>query len=197
MIKNTSPPLGSEPPTIDGFTFVRPIGSGSTANVYLYRQLDRNRPVAVKVGNVARHPQASARIAHEAHILGLLPQHPHILPLLAMGTAGPGLNYLVFEYASGGNCHSLLRTRETSCADMLRLGVKLADALCAVHRAGIVHRDIKPGNVLITAAGEPVLADFGTASAFTGQTMPAIRFPGRHRNRLRIASHAKAPTCIP
>ena len=47
MIKNTSPPLGSEPPTIDGFTFVRPIGSGSTANVYLYRQLDRNRPVAV------------------------------------------------------------------------------------------------------------------------------------------------------
>lgn len=163
MIKNTSPPLGSEPPTIDGFTFVRPIGSGSTANVYLYRQLDRNRPVAVKVGNVARHPQASARIAHEAHILGLLPQHPHILPLLAMGTAGPGLNYLVFEYASGGNCHSLLRTRETSCADMLRLGVKLADALCAVHRAGIVHRDIKPGNVLITAAGEPVLADFGTA----------------------------------
>ena len=113
MIKNTSPPLGSEPPTIDGFTFVRPIGSGSTANVYLYRQLDRNRPVAVKVGNVARHPQASARIAHEAHILGLLPQHPHILPLLAMGTAGPGLNYLVFEYASGGNCHSLLRTRET------------------------------------------------------------------------------------
>ncbi len=168
MIKNTSPPLGSEPPTIDGFTFVRPIGSGSTANVYLYRQLDRNRPVAVKVGNVARHPQASARIAHEAHILGLLPQHPHILPLLAMGAAGPGLNYLVFEYASGGNCHSLLRTRETSCADMLRLGVKLADALCVVHRAGIVHRDIKPGNVLITAAGEPMLADFGTACSIYG-----------------------------
>lgn len=85
-----------------------------------------------------------------------------------MGTAGPGLNYLVFEYASGGNCHSLLRTRETSCADMLRLGVKLADALCAVHRVGIVHRDIKPGNVLITAAGEPVLADFGTACSIYG-----------------------------
>ena len=50
MIKNTSPPLGSEPPTIDGFTFVRPIGSGSTANVYLYRQLDRNRDLYLYFG---------------------------------------------------------------------------------------------------------------------------------------------------
>ncbi len=85
MIKNTSPPLGSEPPTIDGFTFVRPIGSGSTANVYLYRQLDRNRPVAVKVGNVARHPQASARIAHEAHILGCCRSTLTFFPCLRWG----------------------------------------------------------------------------------------------------------------
>lgn len=168
MIKNTSPPLAAEPPSIDGFTFVRPIGSGSTSNVYLYRQSGRERPVAVKVGNVARDARAAARIIHESNMLGHLPKHPNILPMLAMGTAGHGANYLVFEYASGGSYGKLLRTRTLTCGEMLDLGVTLADALCVVHRAGVVHRDIKPGNVLIGDAGEPLLADFGIACSVYG-----------------------------
>lgn len=168
MIKNTSPPLTAEPPTISGFTFVRPIGSGSTSNVYLYRQSGRERPVAVKVGNVARDAKASSRIIHESNMLGHLPRHPNILPMLAMGTAVHGANYLVFEYASGGSYGKLLRTRTLTCGEMLDLGVTLADTLCAVHRAGVVHRDIKPGNVLIGDAGEPMLADFGIACSVYG-----------------------------
>lgn len=168
MIKNTSPPLAAEPPAIDGFTFVRPIGSGSTSDVYLYRQSGRERPVAIKVGNVARDARAARRIIHESNMLGLVPRHPNILPMLAMGTAGHGEHYLVFEYACGGSYGKLLRTRTLTCGQMLDLGVTLADTLCVAHRAGVVHRDIKPGNVLIGDAGEPMLADFGIACSVYG-----------------------------
>lgn len=168
MIKNTSPPLAYRAPNIDGFTFVRHVGSGSTANVHLYRESDPDRPVAVKVGNVARDAQAPAFMLREADMMARLPEHPNILPLLALGTAGDGSDYLVFEYAPGGSYRKLLHERVLSCAETLDLGAKLADALCAAHRAGVLHRDIKPSNVLIRAGGEPALGDFGIACSVYG-----------------------------
>nr|WP_236027993.1 serine/threonine-protein kinase [Bifidobacterium pongonis] len=176
MIKNTSPPLACRPPSIDGLTFVRHVGSGSTANVHLYRESDPDRLLAVKVGDDAR-AHAPACILREADMMARLPEHPNILPLLALGTASDGSDYLVFEYASGGNYRELLRKRALSYGEALDLGIKLAGALCAAHRAGVLHRDIKPSNVLIRADGEPALADFGIACSVYGDGRVGYSIP--------------------
>jgi len=155
--------LPSQPPVLPGFSFVRVLGSGGFADVFLYEQDSPRRQVAVKVmlaeyvtGEVRRMFQA------EADLMAQLSSHPSILTVYESGVAADGRPYLVMELCSPVIGQEY-REKPLPVADVLRIGVKVASAVETAHRAGVLHRDIKPSNILMTAYGNPVLSDFGIA----------------------------------
>lgn len=166
------------PPRLPGYDFKRRIGSGATSIVYLYRQRMPDRDVAVKVSRTVLDPYAAARYRIEAECLARLSSHPAILPIHAVGVTDDGHGYLVLGYAPFGSYRERCRRRPLSADQTLDLGIVLTGALYAAHRAGIVHRDVKPSNVLIDAQDAPVLADFGIAASMyrsdhaTGHSAP-------------------------
>ncbi|MEN9935255.1 MAG: hypothetical protein RLZZ387_1834 [Chloroflexota bacterium] len=138
------------------------IGRGGAATVYRARQTSLGRDVAVKVLRRDADPQFAARFAREARAIAAL-QHPNILPVYDFGEHGD-LQYLVMRYVEGGRTlRDALAAGPLDPADALRLMVRLLDALGESHARGVVHRDIKPGNVLLPAPDWPLLADFGIA----------------------------------
>lgn len=166
-----------QPPRLAGYSYVRVLGHGSTATVYLYRQQGIERDVAVKVSV----EQVDGRIADafraEARAMAALPSHPSILSTYDAGVTDDGRYYLVFEYAPGGTLKDVLCDHVLDVPHMLSMGVHLAGAVATAHRAGIVHRDIKTSNVLITGQQLPALADFGIAvtaydHSSTGYSLP-------------------------
>lgn len=173
-MKNIDIPVA---PRIDGFTFVRVLGAGSTANVYLYRHVTTSRLAAIKVSRKSLDPAVAARLATEADMMAQLSSHPHILSIYDTGITSEGLRYIITEYAPGGTYQQLTQAQPLTCEQMLDLGVKLCGALADAHRAGVIHHDIKPSNILIDANSLPALADFGISSTiydkrFTGYSLP-------------------------
>ena len=142
----------------------REIGHGGMATVYLARDQKHRRPVAVKVfqADLARSVEAT-RFLREIEITANL-QHPHILPLHDSGEF-EGLVYYVMPYVAGESLRDRLeRERPLPVPDVVRLARDVADALDYAHRRGVVHRDIKPGNILLEE-GQAIVADFGIARA--------------------------------
>lgn len=164
-------------PRINGFSFVCALGAGATANVYLYRQVATSCLAAIKVSLESIEPAVAARLSKEADMMAQLSDHPYILPVYGTGVTAKGLRYIIVKYAPGGTYQELVQTQPLTCEQMLDLGVKLCGALADAHRAGIIHHDIKPSNILITASKLPALADFGISSTvydkrFTGYSLP-------------------------
>src|SRR5271169_1259473 len=96
--------------------------------------------------------------------MGRLTGHPNIVGVLQVGETQSGYAYLVMQYHRQGSLEARIRRLGPLGVDeVLRLGVKMAGALEAAHRVGIVHRDVKPANILVTDYGEPALSDFGIA----------------------------------
>ncbi len=162
-----------DPPQIPGYDFIRRLGSGSEATVYLYRQLSSTRQVAVKVSDRPWDPHMAA----QSDFLASIGPHPHILPVFDSGMTDDGNGYTISEFASGGSYANFLRSATLSAEQMLELGVNLASAVFTAHRKGVIHRDIKPSNVLINGQGVPMLADFGIAASVyehhgTGYSLP-------------------------
>ncbi|MEE1297053.1 MAG: serine/threonine-protein kinase [Bifidobacterium sp.] len=151
-------------PELEGYTYLRDLGSGTTATVHLYLQHGTDRQVAIKVSKARLDPKAGARFRTEANFMARLSAHPYILSIHETGVTADGRSYIVFEYAPQGNMKDLLRQRTYDADEVLDMGIALASALATAHRAGIVHRDIKTSNVLITSQGLPALADFGIAT---------------------------------
>lgn len=152
-------------PELDGYEFEETLDSGATAVVYRYRQIVADRDVAVKVSKKRLEPDAAERFRKETTFMARLSAHPYILPVYQAGVTSNGRSFLVVEYAPNGSLKDRIAQGTLNADDMLDMGINLASALAAAHREGIVHRDIKPGNVLITAQGLPALADFGIASS--------------------------------
>ncbi len=153
------------PPRIPGYHHLRDLGRGGFSNVYLYEQEMPARQVAVKVLRIdpldARQRTA---FTAEANTMALL-EHPNIVPVLAAAFTGEGQPYLVMTYCPDGDLAHRVRTRPLSLADALRTGIQLASAVETAHRAGVLHRDVKPANVLFRRDGTPALTDFGIALA--------------------------------
>jgi Tol biopolymer transport system component len=148
----------------DRYAIKREVGRGGMAVVFLAEDLKHHRQVALKV----LHPELTAtlgaeRFLHEIEIIAGL-QHPHILPLYDSGEA-EGLLYYVMPYAEGESLRQRLdREKQLAVDESVRIAVEVADGLDYAHQRGVVHRDIKPGNILLSAR-HAVIADFGIARA--------------------------------
>ena len=146
-----------------GFDDAEEIGRGGFGIVYRCIQAELDRTVAVKV-LTADLEENRERFVREQRAMGRLTGHPNIVGVLQVGRTDTGYPYLVMTYYRRGSLDARIRRDgPLPLAEVLRLGVKLVGALETAHRAEILHRDIKPGNILYTDYGEPALSDFGIA----------------------------------
>src|SRR5574341_778776 len=141
------------------------IGQGGMGEVYRGRDTQTGRTVAIKSLKsdlLVAQPDMLERFEREGEILRKL-NHPSIVKMLDT-VHSDDRHYLVMEYVEGGALADLLKKQpQLPVARVLEIALDLADALTRAHRLGVVHRDIKPGNVLLAADGTPRLTDFGTA----------------------------------
>ncbi len=152
-----------------GFDDAREIGRGGFGVVYRCTQIGLDRTVAVKVLTTDLDEENRARFFREQRAMGRLTGHPNIVGVLQVGATDTGRPYLVMPYHSQGSVDTRIRRQGPfSVEEVLRLGVKMAGALETAHRAGILHRDVKPANILLTDYGEPALTDFGIAHITDG-----------------------------
>ncbi|MDX2139787.1 MAG: serine/threonine-protein kinase [Chloroflexota bacterium] len=144
------------------------LGRGGMATVYKGYQADIDRHVAVKV--LPPQPEQDKafieRFKLEARTIARL-QHPHILPLYDYGDEN-GVLYLVTAFATGGSLDDIIKKERLSLTQIERILRQVTTALDYAHRQGIIHRDIKPGNILLDNEGNALLADFGIVKLLTG-----------------------------
>src|ERR1700684_3988924 len=140
------------------YRLVRLIGRGGMSDVYEALDVQTGISVAVKVVR-SGDPEFVRRLAHEARALESF-EHPGLVRLYDTGLAGDQA-YLVMEYVEAITLAESLRRGPLAAKDVAALGVSLADALAYVHERGIVHRDVKPSNILISRGGDVKLGDFG------------------------------------
>ncbi|MDI9915490.1 protein kinase [Rhodococcus sp. IEGM 1379] len=152
-----------------GFEDAQEIGRGGFGVVYRCLQSSLDRIVAVKVLTGDFDSENLARFLREQRAMGRLTGHPNIVHVLSVGAISSGRPYIVMPYHPQGSLAArTLSGNPLDCGAVLRLGVKVAGALETAHRLGIIHRDVKPANILLTDYGEPELADFGIAHLTTG-----------------------------
>ena len=147
------------------YAIERELGEGGMATVYLADDLKHERKVALKV----LKPELAAVVGAERFLTEIKTtaklQHPNILPLFDSGEAD-GLVYYVMPYVEGESLREKLdREKQLGVDDSVAITQKVADALDYAHEHGVVHRDIKPGNILLSERGEPLVADLGIALA--------------------------------
>ncbi|BDI22026.1 serine/threonine-protein kinase [Herbiconiux sp. L3-i23] len=159
--------LPSTPPTLPGFSYVRALGSGGFADVFLYEQNMPRRQVAVKVMlSEVVNEQVRQMFQAEANLMAQLSTHPSILTVYQASVSSDGRPYLVMELCSAA-LSERYRREPIPVPEVLRVAIKIASAVETAHRAGVLHRDIKPSNILTTAYGHPVLSDFGIAATLS------------------------------
>lgn len=158
-------------PAIEGYSGLRLIGRGGFSEVYTAHQERFARTVAVKVITAELSDSGQRRFRREQAAAGQLDGHPHIIRVYESGFTAAGQPYLTMEHHPQGSLSARVHQQgPMPLAEVLSTGVKLACALDAAHRRGIVHRDVKPQNVLISPFVGPVLADFGIAALDDGRT---------------------------
>nr|WP_271212180.1 protein kinase [Rhodococcus wratislaviensis]GLK38582.1 hypothetical protein GCM10017611_54490 [Rhodococcus wratislaviensis] len=147
-----------------GFDDAREIGRGGFGVVYRCTQSALDRAVAVKVLSGDLDDESRARFLREQRAMGRLTGHPNVVSVLEVGVTPSGLPFLVMPYHPQDSLDARIRRQgPLTVTEALRLGVKMAGALETAHRFGIVHRDVKPSNILLTDYAEPALTDFGIA----------------------------------
>jgi len=165
--------------TIAHYRVLEPLGSGGMGEVFRAHDLHLDRDVAVKVllrGSLT-DPTARERFRREAHVLSRL-SHPGVATIFDFDTQD-GVDFLVMEYVPGGTLHSRLQKGPLTLEEVTRIGAEIGDALEAAHRLGFLHRDLKPGNVVLTSEGTPKILDFGLAGLLhASQTMTDLTRAG-------------------
>ncbi|MGH9866579.1 MAG: protein kinase domain-containing protein [Candidatus Polarisedimenticolia bacterium] len=155
------------------YEILSPLGAGGMGEVYRARDTRLDRTVALKV--LATHLSSSTesrqRFEREARAVSSL-SHPHICTLYDVGNQD-GIDYLVMEYLEGETLDARLQRGPLSTSEMLACATEVADALDRAHRQGMVHRDLKPGNIMLTKAGAKLL-DFGLARTLETRAPSAL-----------------------
>lgn len=154
------------PRQIPGYQLLGRLGAGAMATVYKARQLSLDRVVAVKIlpKKYSQMPEFVERFYAEGRAAAKL-NHPNIVAALDVGRRGDA-HYFIMEYVEGHTVHEhLIKEGPYTEADALAIAIQIAKALNHAHQAGLIHRDVKPKNILITSKGIAKLADMGLARA--------------------------------
>ncbi len=146
------------------YEIVAPLGAGGMGEVYRARDTRLDRTVAVKIlpSHLSDKPEAKERFEREARAISSL-NHPNICHLYDVGEQD-GTSYLVMEYLEGETLADRLGKGPLPLPQVLKTGVEICDGLEKAHRSGVVHRDLKPGNIMLTKTGAKLM-DFGLAKA--------------------------------
>jgi serine/threonine protein kinase len=149
--------------TLGQYKLEAPLGKGGMASVYRAYQASMDRYVAIKVmtPEIADDPNFVERFQREARTIGRL-EHPHILPVIDFGVSD-GIYYIVMRYMDGGSLDDRLRQRRLRVDEIVHYLDQIASALDYAHQRGVIHRDLKPNNVLLDRANNCYLTDFGIA----------------------------------
>jgi serine/threonine protein kinase len=160
----TDTPPGRLPlPVVPGLTDLSVFARGGYATVYRATQLSVGREVAVKVENRTLDTERDQRrFLREARAAGRMSSHPHVVDLFDAGVTADQHPYLIMELCDGSYADRM-KTSPLTAIEARDIGVKIADALADAHQLGVLHRDVKPANILYSRFGEPALADFGLA----------------------------------
>ena len=167
----------SAPPGLPGYRFIRHLGAGGNAQVYLYEQDLPRREVAVKVlDESALSEAARRRFTAEANVTAGL-AHRHIVQVFDAKVTDDGRPYIVMPYYPQPNLSVRARRAHLSVTEVLRTGIQIGSAVETSHRRGVLHRDIKPQNILTDSYGEPALTDFGIATTKGGDGPEGLSVP--------------------
>ncbi|HEV3002967.1 MAG TPA: serine/threonine-protein kinase, partial [Pirellulales bacterium] len=165
-VPRQSPPADNyvAPPKIGRYRIELLLGKGGFGRVYLAHDEQLDRQVALKVpnANLVSRPADAEPYLHEAQIVARL-DHPAIVPVYDVGATDDCPFFVVMKYIEGIDLASQIKQWRMSHGQAARLVATVADALHYAHKQGLVHRDVKPGNILIDLSGKPYLVDFGLA----------------------------------
>jgi serine/threonine protein kinase/formylglycine-generating enzyme required for sulfatase activity len=153
------------PPTkIGRYSILRRLGQGGFGDVFLAFDDDLDRPVAIKVPRPERttQPEDVEAYLNEARIVASL-DHPHIVPVYDLGRTDDGLCFVVSKFIEGSDLAKRINDERPGFRESAALVATVAEAVHYAHTRGLVHRDIKPGNILIDASGKAFVTDFGLA----------------------------------
>jgi Tol biopolymer transport system component len=152
------------------YEIVAPLGAGGMGEVYRATDTRLDRTVAVKIlpSHLSDNPEAKQRFEREARAVSSL-SHPNICHLYDVGSQN-GIDYLVMEYLEGETLASRLERGPLPNEQTLRVATEIGDALEKAHRQGVIHRDLKPGNIMLTKSGAKLM-DFGLAKGATSQSL--------------------------
>ncbi len=155
---------------IKGYKLLNTVGAGGFGAVYRADQPQIGREVAIKIilPEYANHPDFIRRFEVEAQVIARL-EHPHIIPLYDYWRDADGA-YLVMRFLRGGSLRDILGEHALSLAEATQVMDQLAAALAVAHRNGVIHRDIKPDNILFDDDGNAYLTDFGIAKDLANET---------------------------
>jgi len=160
-------PSAGEGVLADRYRLIEPIGAGGMAEVHRAWDTVLRREVAVKLVQPGFDPEAARRFDNEVHVLAGL-THPALVSVYDADTTAP-TPFVVLRLVEGRTLHDRLLAGPLPLGEVRRLGARLADALAHVHAHGLVHRDVKPANILLDHQDDAYLADFGLAH-LTGAT---------------------------
>ncbi len=178
FICTASESRGARPPlSIGDFRIVREVGQGGMGAVYEAEQISLRRRVALKILRFSgvSDPDAIKRFQREAETVARL-HHTHIVPIFAVGSER-GVNFYAMQFIDGQSLDQLLRDRcgrgeKLSCETVAEWGLQAAEALAHAHARGVIHRDVKPSNLMIDAdEGRVWLTDFGLAKKLDDVTL--------------------------